>query len=390
MATTQFLNANRLSQEQWSATFFEYTLENMLLSRFMGTGNDSVIQVDKGLSKGPGDKVTFRMRAPLSNAGGYDDSDLEDNEESMNFFNFPVTVHERGNAVRSAGKMTDKRTSINIRAEAGEALGDWAAEQLDDDLVYALSGLGNQNTYAGEGTSDIETVNEHAPSSSRIYYGGQTAAGVVGTAKTSDALLSAETATSYLFGTKIISVLRRMATMAAPKFRPIMINGKGYYVLLLHPLQVKALRLETGDHGWAVVQSRAGVRGLGNPLFQKIMDGAEGIIDNVIIYEYERIQTRVAGEVFDDGDTIDAGVTDGTYRIARGLFLGAQAGCVAYGQMPKRYEKDFDFNRKPGTAVDMIYGTSKTVFNDPGASQSANDAQQDYGVICCDTFVVDD
>jgi len=146
MADTQFLNANALTEEKWPETFFQYTLENMILSKFMGAGSDSIIQIDKNLTKAAGDKVTFRLRIPLSNAGGYDDSNLEGNEESLNFYNFPVTIHERGNAVRSAGKMTDKRTKVDIRREATEALGDWKAEQLDNDLVYALSGLGNQNT----------------------------------------------------------------------------------------------------------------------------------------------------------------------------------------------------------------------------------------------------
>jgi N4-gp56 family major capsid protein len=389
---TQFLTANRLTEERWPETFFEYTLENMVLSKFVGSDSNSIIQTDKNLTKKAADKITMRLRMPLSNAGGYDDSDLEGNEEAMSFYNFPVEIHERGNAVRSAGKMTEKRTKINIRREATEALSDWAGEQLDNDFVYALSGLGNQGTYVGEGTSNINTVNEHAPSTNRILYIGQTAAGVV-TSATSDATLGdggASDYANYFFGTKIISIAKRKAILASPKMRPIRIRGQKYYVMLLHPWQVKALRLETGDHGWQVIQSRAGVRGLKNPLFQRMFDDAIGIYDNVILYEYERIQTRVAGEVFDSGDTIDSNIVDGTAMVCRALFLGAQAGCLAWGQMPKRYEKDFDYNRKPGTATDMIYGVSKTVFNDPGANQNTNTAQDDYAVICVDTCAADD
>lgn len=401
MPTTQLLNANRLTQEKWPKTFFEYMLENMLLSKFMGPTVNHIIQTDSSLKKGPGDKVTFSLSMPLSNAGGYDDSDLEGNEESMSFYNFPVTIHERSNAVRSAGKMTDKRTAIDIRIEAAYALGRWASEQLDDDLVYALSGLGNQNTYVGEATSNIETVNEHAPSTNRIYYGGQTTAGVLATALSSDATLGdggAADALNYLFGTQVISVVKRKAQMASPKFRPIMINGRGYYVMLIHPLQTKSLQQETAaTRSWNAIQSQANIRGLKNPVFGKegsgrnrMFDGILGIWDDVILYEYDRIQTRVAGEVFDSGDTIHANIVDGTYRVARALLLGAQAGCVAWGQMWKRYEKNFDYNRKPGTAIDGIYGASKTVFNDPGASQNTNTAQDDFAVFCCDTCVVDD
>ena len=51
----------------------------------------------------------------------------------------------------------------------------------------------------------------------------------------------------------------------------------------------------------------------------------------------------------------------------------------------KKYTKKFDYNRKPGTAMDALYGFSKTRFNDPGANQNANDAQQDFGVWVVDT-----
>lgn len=391
MADTQMLSANRLTEEAWPDTFFNYTLENMWLSKFMGSSADNVIQIDKNLTKRPGDKVTMRLRIPLAMAGGFDDSDLEGNEEALTWQNFPVEIHEGGHAVRSAGKMTEQRSKptqrTKFRREATEALGIWKAEQLENDLKWALSGLGNQNTYAGQGTSQIERVNEKAPSANRIFYGGQTVAGAVNR-ETSDALIGDAGGTdykNYLFGTKLISILKRMAVTATPKIRPVRIRGKSYYILLLHPYQVKNLRLETGDHGWQNIQSRAGVRGLSNPLFQRMFDDAIGIFDDVILYEYERIETRVAGEVFDNGDTVDAGIVDGTSMLARALFLGAQAGLLAYGQMPRRYEKDFDYNRKPGTAVDFIYGASKSQFNDPGANQSTNTSQEDFACIVCDT-----
>jgi len=395
---TQFLHANRLTQEKWPQTAFEYMLENMMLSKFMGEGPNNIIQVNRDLSKDPGDKVTFELDMPLSNAGGYDDSDLEGNEEQMSFYNFPVTIHERSNAVKSAGKMTDKRTAVDIRRKALVALMRWGAEQLDNDLLYALSGLGNQNTYVGEATSNIQTVNEHAPSTNRIWRGGQNAAGTV-IAETTELLLgdaSTSDYANYLFGTKVIDIIKVRAQLAVPKFRPLMINGKAYYVMLIHPLQAKAIRAETGNAGWMNIQALANVRGINNPLFAKegagaerIFDGAIGVWNDVILYEYERIQTRVAGESFDDAtnanNVIHSNVVAGTSRVARALLLGCQAGCLAWGQTWKRYEKDFDYNRKPGTATDAIYGASKTVFNDPGAAQNANTAQDDFAAYAVDT-----
>lgn len=396
MPRTSILNPNELTQKAWPQTVFRIMLENMQLSTLMSEGNDMPIVIDRTLQGRPGDQVIFELDMPLSNAGGTDDSDIEGSEEAMSFFNFPVTIHERNHGVRSAGKMTDKRSAVKIRSKAAFAIARWSAEQVENDLIWSLSGLGNQNTYAGEGTSAILTVNEKAPSSSRTFFGGQTAAGTV-TEVTSDSLITT-TVTGFLFGTKIISIVKIRAQLAFPKFKPVLIAGKFYYVMLLHPLQVKALREETGAAGWSQIQANANIRGLANPLFikegtgpERMFSGIVGVWDDVILLESERIETRVAGESFDDPNTatniIDAAIVDGTYRVARGLLMGAQAGVIGWGRPWKRLERNFDYFRKPGTATDAIYATSKVRFRDPGAGQSTNTAQQDFAVTAVDTAV---
>lgn len=370
-------------------------LENMQFSSLMSEGNDMPIVIDRTLQGRPGDQVIFELDMPLSNAGGTDDSDIEGNEEAMSFFNFPVTIHERNHGVRSAGKMTDKRSAVKIRSKAAFAIARWSAEQIENDSIWGLSGLGNQNTYVGEGTSAIVTINEKAPSSTRIFFGGQTAAGAV-TEETSDNALGDSAGTDYqnfLFGTKIISLLKIRAQLAFPKFKPIRIGGKKYYVMVCHPLQIKALCEETGAAGWAQIQANANIRGLANPLFtreergvgERMFDGIVGVYNDVILLESERIETRVAGETFDNVTNVHAGIVSGTSRVARGLLLGAQAGLLGWGQPWKRLERNFDYNRKPGTATDGLYGFSKTRFHDPGAGQSANTAQADFAVWVFDT-----
>ena len=173
MARTSILNPNELTQKAWPQTVFKIMLENMQLSGLMSEGNDMPILIDRTLQGRSGDQVIFELDQPLSSAGGTDDSDIEGNEEAMSFFNFPVTIHERNHGVRSSGKMTDKRSAIKIRSKAAYAIGRWSAEQVENDMIWGLSGLGNQNTYVGEASSTILTVNEKAPSSTRIFYGGQ-------------------------------------------------------------------------------------------------------------------------------------------------------------------------------------------------------------------------
>ncbi len=118
-----------------------------------------------------------------------------------------------------------------------------------------------------------------------------------------------------------------------------------------------------------------------------MFNGIVGVYDDVILLESERIETRVGGEVFENGDAMHANIVAGTYRIARALLLGAQAGVIGWGQPWKRLEKNFDYNRKPGTATDAIYATSKTCFRDPGAAQAANNVQPALSVWAIDTAV---
>ena len=396
---TEILHANQLTQKAWSKTMFEYMLANMKLSELMGPpGSGMPIQIDKSLVGRAGDQVIFELDLPLSGAGQGDDGTLEGNEETMSFYNMPIIVHERSNAVRSNGIMTDKRSAVNILKKGFYGLNRWAAEQFENDLIYALCGIGNQNTYVGEGTSDIETVNEVAPSSNRILYGGETAAGAYTSESTDSALGDggASDYANYLFGTNCITRMRQAAVLATPKVMPVNINGAYYYVLLIHPLQRKALRAQTGETGWASIVQAAHVRGLGNWMFRKegsgrerMFNGVVGVLDDVIIYESERLPTRTGGEVFTSGDAIDSNVASGTARVARAALVGQSAVAVCWGKDWARHTENFDYNRKPGVATDAIYGVRKVQFRDPGASQSTNTAQEDYGVILHDTCVAE-
>ena len=398
---TPILHANELTQKKWSETVFKWKLANMLFSQFMGVqgtpeGSNSPIVTNQDLSKDQrGDQIIFRLRAPITDAGGHDDSKIEGNEATLSWYNMPLIIHERSQGVVPEGKMTMKRTAIDILKEGFESLVDWAAEQEDNDIVWSLCGLGNQGGYVGEGATEIATVNEKAPSTNRILRGGQTLAGATLWVAT-DALIGAAGATDpekYLFGTSVISKLKLRASLASPKFRPIKWNGKSYYILVCHPLQLADLRAGTGENSWNTIQAAANLRGPTNPVFERqgtgedrMFDGAVGVWDDVVIFTSDRMPTRVAGGVFHSStDILHANIVSGTYRVARCVLMGAQAAVVGYGQQWQRHTKDFDYNRTPGVAMDALYGVGKAHFRNPGLNQAANDDTEDFSVYCCDT-----
>ncbi len=352
MAKTEISTSHNLTVKKWSAVLFKAALGKLYFGKFVGKSADSIVQTKTDLTKEKGDQITFGLRMPLTGDGRVDDQEIEGNEEAMTFYDFPCLINLRGNGVRANGKMSVRRPAFDLKTEMKDALAGWMSEVIDNDTVAALSGIGNS---AG-------TIPAAAPHADRVFFGGQTTAGVMSTVAD---LNSVDSTTNHLFGTNVISHVKRMAKSADPKIRPIIVNGEERFVMFINPLQMKALRAE---EAWREAQIGANIRGESNPIFS----GAEGMWDGVIIHEYERIPYAAQGEEFDDGDA--AGTT-----CARALFCGAQAGVHAYGQYPGWYEKNFDYGRVPGVATDIIIGIRKPIFD-----------SKEYGVIAVNTAVLPD
>ena len=293
-----------LIPEKWSKSDFKFGFASNPLLKFMGAGEDSIIQVNKDFTKEQGDTVTWALRALLSDAGQGDDGTYEDNEEAMVFYDDSITIHERGHSVLLAGNMTEQAAYDKLRPKGRKALSEWVGRVQARDMIDALSGLGNQ-TFAGQitgaaatcDTSSIEiaTVNQEtltkSATATRYFGGGQTAAGTIYRVA-NDAAITSET--NCLFGEKVIEYVKRMATKTIDSsgnpinpIRPIYIDGQAHYVMLVDRLQLKALRACTD---WKAAAQYAAVRGKDNPLFS----GAAGVWDNVIIQECDLLNQDTA------------------------------------------------------------------------------------------------
>lgn len=366
MANTVFVRggANTASVEEiWGEKTWRQAEKDAYFNdgRFVGTTSNSLIQVNTDLTKQKGDRINTPLRARLISDGKVDDEAIEGQEKALTFYNHQTTIHKRKEAVRLDGEMTEQRTKIRLRSEAKDSLALWLAEIRDTDVLMGLSGLAN-----GAGT-----IGAVAPSAHRKFYGGQTTDGIGGVeAVAGDANIVA-TDGKHLFGTLVISHLKRMAKTdggsAYCKMRPIIIGGKEWYVLFASQWHIKALRAE---NAWLNAQKDANVRGLDNPIFS----GAAGVWDGVIIHEYDKILTKTGNGsdvVFEAGDVLANGIT-----VGRSLFCGAQAGILAYGRKVGWKEKVFEYDSQFGVEVSSIYGFSKSKFNN-----------EDFGVITCDTRV---
>jgi N4-gp56 family major capsid protein len=369
MANTVFVRGGAHSasvEEVWGEKTYRQAEKDSFFNdgRFVGTDSNSIIQVNADLTKNKGDQIHTPLRARLIDDGKVNDAAIEGSEIALTFHNCDTTIHKRKQAVRLDGEMTERRTKIKLRGEAKEALGSWHAESRDTYIVLGLSGLANA----------VATIAASAPTSARRFIGGQLTTGVGGVATVATDALITNAAGEHLFGTFVLSHLKRMAQVdggaAYGKMRPVIIKGKKFYVFFASPWQIKALKMEDR---WINAQKDANIRGEDNPIFS----GACGMWDGVIVHEYDKMQLRTgaggvtAPEIFEAGDGVASGLT-----VARGLFCGAQAGILAYGRKIGWKEKVFEYDSQFGVEVSSIYGFSKAKFN-----------SQDFAVITCDTRV---
>jgi len=305
-----------LRQKAWAKETWTAAVKESFFANFMGKSSDSLIQIKEELKKESGDQITISLRMPLLSDGVVDDDMLEGNEEAMQYFDFSVPIHQYRNAVRLKGKMEEQRTAKNLRAEAKDALKDWYTEKMDNMIFSALS----QN-----------------PSPRRTIF--------AGTAAAVDTLTDADK-----FSTAVISKAKRAASKRViynsnhvlPKIRPLKVNGKKAYIMLITLEQLRDLR---SDPVWVSAQENANVRGEDNP----ILSGSEGIYDGVIIYAHERVTITPTG---------DAGA-----NVGHALLLGAQAGAFAVGGEQEWNEETFDYKNKTGFEVGSIFGIAKSQFD---------------------------
>lgn len=372
MAKTGFSTDAPQTVEIWAAMLFREAQDQTFLKQFLGKGSMAMVDEKTELGKDKGDTIHFDLLKNLTGEGITGDTDIEDNEEQLVYKQDSLIIQLRGSGIRAAGKMSLKRTKHSIKEDGRSVLAFWLAQIMDNDWVLAMSGQANN---AGQ-TSPLEPTKLTTK-----WVGGQTSGGSFNKT-TNDLDSEISTATDSLFGTLVISAVKRRAQLLDPKIRPLIIDGKPHYVMFIHPYQAKALRAETA---WIAAQRDAGTRGnTSNPLFT----GMIGMWEGVVIHEWEKVITRLgaggvtATEYFDalgdSGGTAPDAFAN-TINGARALFCGAQSSVLAWGQQPGWYEKDFDYGRVPGIATDVIYGVKKTVFD-----------SRDFGMISVDTAIVPD
>lgn len=315
-----------LRPELWRKQLFADVRDNLYMTRFIGTNEQSMIQELEDLKKEAGSNISFGLGMKLSGAGITGDSTLEGNEEAMVDYDEDLAIDQLRHAVRLTGRMDEKKSAYNMRVSAKNRLADWWAERIDKEIVDKLCG-NVSSTFANTPTA--------AAASRALFVGGQSSI--------------ANITTANKFDTKMLDAAKETAKLASPMIRPVRVGGKEYYVAILHPYSMTALRQ---DPVWNQAQREANVRGEDNPIFS----GAAGIYNGIVIHEHEYIYRTGDGS--------------GGAQVARNVFCGQQSGVIGWGANVQWVEKSFDYGNSWGISCGAIFGTIKPIFN-----------SVDYGVI---------
>lgn len=348
--------------KKWSASLFIDTCKKSYFERkFISESDNAVIQRLTDLDSGPGDTISFDLSVQLRGNPTYGDNIAEGTEEDLKFFTDQLYIDQMRKPVSAGGKMTQKRTAHNLRTVAKDRLSDYWAKFTDEMMFVYLSGARGMNedyftplNWAGHAGNPIQ-----APDDDHIMYSGNA---VSKATLTADDTMSRETIEKA-------AVKARMMRSTDPEnatVLPVKINSEDHYVCVMTPFDEHYLRT-SDEKGWLDIQkAAAAAEGRNNPLFK----GGLGMINNVVLHSHE---SAIRFNDYGAGNSLDA---------SRSLFMGRQAGVIAYGsEGGSRFswkEEKKDYGNLNNVIAGTIIGVKKTRFNN-----------KDFGVISIDSYAKD-
>lgn len=322
MAKTSYGTSANETRKVWEEKLFRDSVKTSYFNRFMGEGQDKVVQVKTELEKSRGDSIRFGIRYRATGDGVEEGVTLEGKEEKLNTATCDVLLKRYRHAIRDDGEMTRQRAMFDVLDEQRSAIEEWGAEKIDKLCFDEL--------FTG--------------TPAKVFYkttaAGMTAAAAA-TAKA--ALVLAESKMTPEF----ISFVKAWALTGGGRnyvpLRPILIDGKKHLVLLVSPDTEYDIKVNST---FSQAVREAEVRGKENPLFT----GAVAIWDGVVIHSHENVPQAADG----GGAAVP---------WAKAALVGAQSLCFAWGKRPSIVKKDFDYDEEVGFAWRVTCGVKRPEFN---------------------------
>ncbi|EDM71056.1 hypothetical protein RAZWK3B_16705 [Roseobacter sp. AzwK-3b] len=345
--------------KRWAATLATQVNRNSYFNKkFVGKGENNVIEEKMDIASDAGDRVSFDLSVKLRQRPTFGDKRVKGKEENLRFFTDEVIVDQMRHPVSAGGRMSRKRTLHDMRKIAKDRLAEYWQQYIDELYFIYLSGARGVNEefiepadYTGFADNPLQ-----APDAAHILYGGST---TTKGSLTSDDIMT----TNLIERAATHSKMMRSKDTDATDMMPVDVEGEKHFVVVMSPYQAHSMRTESGSQWLDFQKAAAAAEGRKNPIFR----GNMGMINNVVLHEHENV---IRFNDYGSGNDQPA---------ARALFLGRQAGVVAYGTPGgMRYmwkEEMEDYDNEPTVVAGLIMGVKKTRFNN-----------RDFGVIALDTY----
>ncbi|MCK7581095.1 MAG: N4-gp56 family major capsid protein [Chromatiales bacterium] len=339
--------------------------------KFMGVGEEAQtpLQTLPHLENDAGDQISYDLVMQLKMKPVQGDATLRGKEEDLKFYTDSLYIDQLRGGVNTGGRMSRKRTIHDLRKIARVRQSEWWARLFDETLFIYLSGMRGHNAdfiedpgftgYAGNALV--------APDDQHILYGGDAQ---------SKGTLDANDKMTLSLVDKLVARADVMGggTSGIPSIQPCEIDGEPHYVLVMHPWQEYDLRTNVATGQWLDIQkAAAGSEGRNSPMFK----GGLGLYNNVILHKHKSVITAT-----------DYGVgSPGTVKAARALFLGRQAGVVAFGSRGTGLR--FDWTEEMEDRGNQVVITTSSIFGVKKSSFTIGGTSRDFGLIAVDTAAAD-
>lgn len=337
--------------------------------KFMGVGEDAQtpLQTLPHLESDAGDTVSYDLVMQLKMKPVSGDNILRGKEEDLKFYTDSLLIDQQRGGVNTGGKMSRKRTIHDLRKIARVRQAEWWSRLFDETIFCYLSGARGSNADYIEDTSFTGYAGNAfaAPDALHLMYGGDA------TAKAN--VDSADKMTLSLIDRAVTKAeTLGGGTSGVPSIQPVMIDGEEHYVLVMSPFQAYDLRTNSSTGQWLDIQkAAAAAQGANNPMFK----GGLGMYNDVILHKHKGV---IKFSDYGAGSNVAA---------ARALFLGRQAGVVAFGSPGTGLR--FDWNEEVEDRGNQVVITTSSIFGVKKSAFTIEGTSRDFGVVALDTAAAD-
>ena len=362
-APTNFALLTNEQKTVWSMDFWRQARNMSFVNKFLGTGEDAVIQHITELKKTEkGARAVITLLADMEGDGVVGDNTLEGNEEQLTSQDKVITIDQLRNANRHEGKMADQKSVVNFRQTSRNKLAYWAADRIDQLAFLTMAGIAytkmtDGRTRVGSALKNLEFANDvRAPSAKRVFQWDKTNGLTLG--GSSSNIAAEDTPTWEMF------------VQAKAYAKETYLRGAGggadsqVYHAFLSPMAMAKLKLDP-----TYLQN---LRHAQNSKNDALFSGDSVKLDGIWLHEFRHVpNTRLAasGSKYGAGGAVDG---------CQILFCGAQALGMADLGAPTWVEKEFDYDNQPGISIGKILGFLKPQFK---SQYLGGTTEEDHGVM---------